>query len=597
LTSCEQRVRALCGIPNLFMRIHRKLQIALLLAAALTAGVPSLTAAPMRPVHAQHAMVTSVHELASRVGVEVMQAGGNAIDAAVAVGFALAVVHPQAGNLGGGGFMLIRLHDGTMHFIDYREKAPAKATENMYLDAQGNVIPLASLVGYKAIGVPGSVAGMVYASKKYGKLPLPRLIAPAIRLARDGYQLAYEDAEDLRDENLAKFTESRRIFQRDGNYYQPGEIFRQPQLAVTLERIAKDPDEFYHGAMARELAAGIQTGGGLVTAEDLASYEVKERDPIRGMYRGYQVISAPPPSSGGIALMEILNILEGYDLSKLGNRSAESIHITSEAFRRAFFDRAEFLGDPDFAKIPVAQLIDKKYGIAWRESINPERATVSKDLKRPATFAELERYASVHPLPGAMWEPENTTHYSVVDPVGNAVAVTTTLNDSFGARVTASGLGFLLNDEMDDFASKEGVPNAYGLIQGPANAIGPGKRPLSAMTPTIVLKGGTLFLVLGSPGGPTIITTVANVLMGVVDYGLDLQAAVNAPRFHNQWLPDSIIVEDRISPDTIRLLESKGQKIVTRHFWGDAECIEVDPRSGELLGASDGRNNGKAVGY
>jgi gamma-glutamyltranspeptidase / glutathione hydrolase len=578
------------------MRLHRNFLIVLLLAAIMPSSVGKLRAAPMRPVHAQHAMVASVHELASRAGVDIMQAGGNAVDAGVAVGFALAVVHPQAGNLGGGGFMLIRTASGAAHFLDYREKAPGKATENMYLDAQGNVIPDASLVGYKAISVPGSVAGMVYALKKFGKLPLERVMAPAIRLARDGYPLAYEDAEDFRDADLAKFGESRRIFQRDGKYYQAGEIFRQPELARTLERIAKNPDDFYHGAMAREIAADIQKGGGLVSADDLANYDVKEREPIRGTYRGYDVISAPPPSSGGVALVEILNILEGYDLSKFGNRSAESIHVTSEAFRRAFYDRAEFLGDPDFAKIPVAQLIDKKYAIAWRESINPEHASISKELKRPV-FSELERYASTHSPALAAREPENTTHYSVVDSEGNAVAVTTTLNDSFGSRVTATGLGFLLNDEMDDFASKQGVPNTYGLIQGPANAIGPAKRPLSAMTPTIVLKGGQLFLVVGSPGGPTIITTVANVLMGVIDYGLDMQAAVNAPRFHNQWLPDSIMVEDRISPDTVHLLESKGQKIEVRHFWGDAECIEIDPKTGGRLGASDGRNNGKALGY
>jgi gamma-glutamyltranspeptidase / glutathione hydrolase len=578
------------------MRLHRNFLIVLLLAAMPPSSVNKLRAAPMRPVHAQHAMVTSVHELASRAGVDIMQAGGNAVDAGVAVGFALAVVHPQAGNLGGGGFMLIRTSSGAAHFLDYREKAPGKATENMYLDAQGNVIPDASLVGYKAISVPGSVAGMVYALKKFGKLPLERVMAPAIRLARDGYPLAYEDAEDFRDADLAKFAESHRIFQRDGKYYQPGEIFRQPELARTLERIAKNPDDFYHGAMAREIAADIQKGGGMVSADDLANYDVKEREPIRGTYRGYDVISAPPPSSGGIALVEILNILEGYDLSKFGNRSAESIHVTSEAFRRAFYDRAEFLGDPDFAKIPVAQLIDKKYAIAWRESINPEHASISKELKRPV-FSELERYASTHSPVLPVREPENTTHYSVVDSDGNAVAVTTTLNDSFGSRVTATGLGFLLNDEMDDFASKQGVPNTYGLIQGPANAIGPAKRPLSAMTPTIVLKGGQLFLVVGSPGGPTIITTVANVLMGVIDYGLDMQAAVNAPRFHNQWLPDSIMVEDRISPDTVHLLESKGQKIEVRHFWGDAECIEIDPKTGGRLGASDGRNNGKALGY
>ena len=572
-----------------------RLLVAVLLASAIQ--IRQADAAPIRPVHAQHAMVASVHELASRAGVEIMQAGGNAVDAAVATGFALAVVHPQAGNLGGGGFMLIRTSGGDSRFIDYREKAPGTATANMYLDAQGNVITKASLVGYKAIGVPGSVAGMVFALKKYGKLPLRQVIDPAIRLARDGFPLAWEDAEDLHDENLAKFPESRRIFQRDGNYYKPGEVLRQPELARTLERIADNPDDFYHGDMARELAASIQKGGGLVTADDLARYEVKEREPIRGSYRNYEIISAPPPSSGGIALVEILNILEGYDLTKFGNRSAQAIHITTEAFRRAFFDRAEFLGDPDFSKIPVAQLIDKKYGVAWRQSIDPAHATASKELRRPAIFNELERYAALQPQPRSAGEPENTTHYSAVDPQGNAVAVTTTLNESFGSRVTAEGLGFLLNDEMDDFASKQGVPNAYGLIQGPANAIGPGKRPLSAMTPTLVLKDGKLFLVLGSPGGPRIITTVANILMGVVDYGMNIQEAVNAPRFHHQWLPDQILVEPGLSPDTLKLLQNTGHKIEERGYWSDGECIAIDPKTGERLGASDGRNNGKAIGY
>jgi len=526
-----------------------------------------------------------------------MQAGGNAVDAAVATGFALAVVHPQAGNLGGGGFMLIRMADGVARFVDYREKAPAAATANMYLDAQGNVIENASLVGYKAIAVPGSVAGLAYAQKNYGKLALAQVMEPAIQLARDGFALAWEDAEDLRDDQLTKFPESKRIFQRDGNYYKPGEIFRQPELARTLERIAKNPDDFYHGALARELSASLQKGGGLITADDLAQYEVKERQAIRGTYRDYDIISAPPPSSGGIALIEILNILEGYDLTKFGNRSAQMIHLAAEAYRRAFFDRAEFLGDPDFAKIPVAQLIDKKYAAGWRESIDPEHASVSKDLQRPAVFNELERYAQQHPPAMRVREPENTTHYSVVDPAGNAVAVTTTLNDTLGSRVTAEGLGFLLNDEMDDFAAKQGVPNAYGLIQGPANAIGPAKRPLSAMTPTMVLKDGKLFLVLGSPGGPTIITTVASVLTGVVDFGLDIQEAVNAPRFHHQWLPDEIRLEDRVSPDTLRLLKGKGHKLQIGHFWGDGECIAIDPKTGERLGASDGRNNGKAVGF
>jgi gamma-glutamyltranspeptidase / glutathione hydrolase len=555
-------------------------------------------AAPMRPTHAQHAMVTSVHELASQAGIEILRAGGNAVDAAVATGFALAVVHPEAGNLGGGGFLLLRTAKGKNHFIDFREKAPAAATENMYLDAQGNVIPESSkdssVVGYKAIGVPGSVAGMVYAEKQYGKLSIDKVIAPAIKLARDGFPLTYEDAQELKkDEYLSEFPESRRIFLRDGNYYRPGEIFRQPELARTLERLAKDPDTLYHGAMARELAAAIHKGGGLVTTEDLAAYEVKEREPIRGSYRGYDIISAPPPSSGGVALVEILNILEGFDLAKLGNRSGGAIHLEAEAFRRAFYDRADFLGDPDYAKVPVAQLIDKKYAAAWRDSIDPNRASLSKDLKRHS-FEQLERVAQFRSV---VSEPHNTTHYSVVDADGNAVAVTTTLNDSFGSRVTAEGLGFLLNDEMDDFTSKEGVPNTYGLIQGPANAIGPGKRPLSAMTPTIVLKDGKLFLVLGSPGGPTIITTVANILIGVVDFGLNIQEAVDAPRFHHQWLPDEILVEDRLSPDTMNVLRSKGHKLKIEHFWGDGECIMVDPKTGERLGASDGRNNGKAVGY
>ncbi len=578
------------------MRTNRKSMIQVALAAGLLGAWP-LSAAPLRPAHAAHAMVASEHELASNAGVAVMKEGGNAVDAAVAVGFALAVVHPQAGNLGGGGFMLFRTAEGNARFIDYREKAPAAATADMYLDAQGKVVEGASLVGYKAVGVPGSVAGMVYAEKKYGRLSLEKVMAPAIKLARDGYPLAWEDARDLHDPDLAKFPDSRRIFQRGGDFYRQGEVLRQQDLARTLERIAKDPEDFYHGALARELAAEIQKGGGLVTALDLANYEVKEREPIHGSYRGYEIISAPPPSSGGVALIEILNILEGYDLGKSGNRSAESMHLTVEAFRRAFFDRAEFLGDPDFSKIPVAQLMDKKYGVAWRQSVDPLHATSSKDLQRPAVFSQLEQYAGMHPQPLAVAEPEHTTHYSVVDPEGNAVAVTTTLNDSFGSRVTAEGLGFLLNDEMDDFTVKSGVPNTYGLVQSPANAIAPGKRPLSSMVPTLVLKDGKLFLVLGSPGGARIITTVATILMGVVDYGLNIQEAVNAPRFHNQWLPDTNYVEKGISPDTIRLLQTMGQPVVQQNYWSDGECIAIDLNTGERLGASDGRNNGKAVGF
>ena len=584
------------------MRLRYKFLVLLVVA---TLAPYSALAAPMHPVHAAHAVVASVHELASQAGVEVMQAGGNAIDAAVATGFALAVVHPQAGNLGGGGFMLIRMADGATHFVDFRETAPAAATATMYLDAQGNVIPRASLIGYRSIAVPTSVAGLAYAQKKYGKLTLDRDMAPAIKLARDGFTLAWEDANDFADKDLTQFSESRRIFQRDENLYKQGDVFRQPELAHTLERIAHDPDDFYHGAMAKELSAAIQKGGGLVTADDLASYEVKEREPVRGTYRGYDVIGAPPPSSGGVALIEILNILEGYDLAKYGSRSAQATQLALEAFRRAFYDRAEFLGDPDFAKIPVPQLIDKRYSEAWRDSIDPRHSSVSKDLRRPAIFNQLERYASAHPGMATGRESSQTTHYSIVDAEGNAVAVTTTLNDLFGSHVTVEGLGFLLNDEMDDFSSKPGAPNLFGLIQGPANAIGPGKRPLSAMTPTIVLKDGKLFLVLGSPGGPRIITTVASILMGVVDYGMDIQTAVNAPRFHQQWLPDFVRLEQWFSPDTVHALESMGYKVVFgvnegrkwEPTWSDGECVEVDPKTGERLGASDARNNGKAWGY
>ena len=587
------------------MRSGHKLLI-LLLMAALWLGLGATAAASVQPVHAAHAIVVSVHELASQAGVQIMQGGGNAVDAAVATGFALAVVHPPAGNLGGGGFMLIRMADGKTHFLDYREEAPAAATRDMYLDAQGNVIAGASQYGYKAIGVPGSVAGMVYAEQKYGKLTLKQVMAPAIRLARNGYPLTWEQARDMRrDQYLGQFAESRRIFQRDGNFYQPGEIFRQPDLARTLERIAERPDDFYHGAMARELAADVQKGGGLMTAQDLAQYQVKEREPIRGTYRGYEIISAPPPSSGGIVLLESLNILEGYDLAAMGNRSARSIHYTTEAFRRAFFDRAEFLGDPDSAKIPVAQLIDKRYAAAWRESIDPERATPSKDLVRPAIFSQLEQYAAAHPQPLSMHEGPHTTHYSVMDVEGNAVAVTTTINAWFGSRVTAEGLGFLLNDEMDDFSAKPGAPNSDGLIQGAANAIGPGKRPLSSMTPTLVVHDGKTFLVLGSLGSSKIITTVANVLMGVIDYGMNIQEAVNAPRFHNQWMPDVLNIEQWFSPDTVQALQQMGYHVeIGLHdgsqispYWSDAECIAVDVKNGDRLGASDGRYDSRAVGY
>jgi gamma-glutamyltranspeptidase / glutathione hydrolase len=577
-----------------------KLRILLLvLCFFLPATSPVLAGGSMRPERAQHGMVVSVHELASEAGIEMLKAGGNAIDAAVATGFALAVVHPAAGNIGGGGFMLIRMHDGATHFLDYREKAPGKATVDMYLDAKRDVIPQMSRVGYKAAAVPGSVKGLVHAQAKFGKLSLERVMAPAIRLARQGFPLDFSDAHELtNDKGLAQFADSRRIFQNGGKGWRPGDVLKQPELARTLERIAKNPDEFYTGKMARELAEFVQAGGGLIAVEDLANYDVKERTPVRGSYRGHEIISAPPPSSGGIALIETLNILEGYDLAKLGHGSAASIHLIAEAYRRAFYDRAQFLGDPEYSDVPVLELMNRKYAEEWRRSIDPQRASASARLERPETALGLMRYAAERPVNAPRKEATQTTHYSIVDAAGNAVAVTTTINGGYGSKVTVGPLGFLLNNEMDDFSSKPGAPNMFGLLQSEENAIGPNKRPLSAMTPTIVLKDGKLFLVLGTPGGPTIITTVANILVGVVDFGLDIQQAVNAPRFHHQWVPDRLLMERaRHSPDTVKLLEERGHSIVFGGG-GDGECIQIDLESGMRLGASDFRNDsGRAVGY
>ncbi len=551
-----------------------------------------------QPVRTRHAMVVTIHHLATDAGVEILKEGGNAVDAAVAVGFALAVVFPYAGNLGGGGFMLVHLAGhgndaGKSTFIDYRERAPQAATENMYLDGKGNVIPGLSITGYKAIGVPGSVAGMVYAEEKYGALTLTKVMAPAIRLASEGYVLGNEEAQMLHDKALTEFPESKRIFQRDGNFYQPGDTFKQPELAATLRTIASDPADFYHGEIAEKLAADIQKGGGLITTEDLARYSVKEREPITGTYHGYTVVSAPPPSSGGIALIESLNILDGYDLSRWKDRTPEEMHLIVEAYRRAYMDRTDYLGDPDYVKIPIDELADKKYAAAWRNSIVADQATPSKDLKRPAGFL---------PPPPTMAEVRHestqTTHYSVLDAEGNAVSVTTTLNNSFGSGATAEGLGFILNDEMDDFASKQGVPNMFGLIQGPANAIAPGKRPLSSMTPTIVLKDGKVAFVLGSPGGPRIITTVANVFLSAADEGLNIQQAVDAPRFHHQYLPDILFMEPGFSDSTVEGLRAMGYQLKIGGHWSDAECIEVDPKTGELEGGHDSRHHfGKAAGY
>jgi gamma-glutamyltranspeptidase/glutathione hydrolase len=485
----------------------------------------------------------------------------------------------------------------------------------MYLDAHGKVIPGLSTRGYKAIGVPGTVAGLAYAQKHYGKLSLARDMAPAIKLAREGYILSGEEAHNMATESkLAAFPETYRIFQRNGNFLKSGERFLQPELARTLTRIAAGPATFYTGAMATELAAAIQQGGGLVTAADLAAYKVHDREPLRGHYRGYDILTAPPPSSGGIVLLETLNILSGYDLGKMGDRTPQQVHLITEALRRAYMDRSDYLGDPDFVAMPVQQLISPAYAAAWRKSIDPIAPTPSAMLKRPAGFLPPP------PAPTqAVHESTETTHFSVVDAAGNAVSSTYTLNNYFGSGVAAGSLGFVLNDEMDDFTSAPGVPNQFHLIQSAANAIAPGKRPLSAMTPTIVLqpdvcgpgpslkcKPGKPLLVLGSPGGSTIISTVANDIVSILDNGLNVQQAADAPRFHHQYLPDALQVEKAFPLDVVDALKAMGYTVTRTNeadeknpgVWGDSEMIYIDPKTGTLLGADDQRHKfGKAAGY
>ncbi|MDR3734132.1 MAG: gamma-glutamyltransferase [Acidobacteriaceae bacterium] len=589
---------------NSFPYPNRRSLLSLLLALAVPCSIQaqnlSERAQPIPPVRAKHAMVVTIHHEATDAGVAILKQGGNAVDAAVAVGFALAVVYPPAGNIGGGGFMLVRLHNGATHFLDYREKAPAAASQDMYLDAAGNVIPNKSIVGPLAVGVPGTVAGLAYAQAHYGRLTLKQDMAPAIRLATEGYVLSPDEAAAFHSRSLTRFAASARIFQRNGNFYKPGDTFRQPELAATLTRIANDPAEFYHGAMARQIAAFMSANGGILTAADLAAYQVKERAPLTGNYRGYQVITAPPPSSGGIALLETLNILSGYNLAAMGDRTPQQIHYITEAFRRAYMDRTDYLGDPDFTTLPLQQLASPKYAAAWRSSIYPVKPTPSATLVRPAGFIPEP------PRPATSKQPTETTHFSIVDADGNAVSSTYTLNNSFGSAVTVDGLGFLLNDEMDDFSAKINTPNMFGLIQSPANAIDPGKRPLSCMTPTIVLQHGRLRLLLGSPGGATIISTVANDLISVLDNGLDIQQAADAPRFHHQYLPDELQIEKNFPAATAATLAATGYHVVRAGaldeknpgLWGDSELIAIDPVTGELSAGHDHRHHfGKAAGY
>ena len=562
--------------------------IVLLLVVAL--NVPVTMA--REPVRARHGMVASTNEVASRVGVDVMKRGGNAVDAAIAIAFALAVTHPAAGNLGGGGFMMIRLNDGRTTAIDYREMAPASSHRNVYLDKNGNLIEGegGSLVGYRAAGVPGTVRGMELALKKYGsgKLTWAQLVEPARRLASAGFTVTYELARSLygNREYLSKYGETKRIYLRNGQFYKEGELFRQPELAATFARLQRfGPNEFYEGETARLIVADMKRNNGLMTMEDLRGYVAKEREPVRGNYRGYEIISMPPPSSGGAVLIEMLNILEGFDLQKSEASSSDRYHLMAESMRRAFADRAEYMGDSDFVKVPVQGLIDKSYASTLRATINTDRASTSAEVRagRPAGY-----------------ESDETTHFTVVDAQGNAVSNTYTLNNSYGSAAVAKGTGLILNDEMDDFAAKPGTPNMYGLIQGERNAVAPKKRPLSAMTPTIVLrKDGSLWFTVGSPGGPTIINTVLCIITNVIDYEMNIQQAIDFPRIHHQWLPDELVGEPfGLSGDTQRALTSRGHTLGKLRYLGDAEGIMIEEKTGMRLGATDPRrSDGQAVGY
>jgi gamma-glutamyltranspeptidase / glutathione hydrolase len=537
-----------------------------------------------QPVRARHGMVVAMEAIAADVGVSVLQHGGNAVDAAVAVGFALAVTHPFAGNIGGGGYMLIRLADGRTTFIDFRERAPERSTRNMYLDAKGDLTK-DSVEGWRSSGVPGTVRGFEMALAKYGKRSWADNLAPAIELASRGFSVSYALAESLKgSRSLAASPESKRIFQKNGALFDVGDTLVQPELARTFERIAKNgPNEFYEGETARRFADEMAKHGGLISLTDLKNYKAIERTPLTGKYRDYTIVTAPPSSSGGIALLEMLGIIEGTGYEKAGAGAASAIHYVAEAMRRAYADRNEYVGDPDFVKVPITGLLDRAYLARLRASIDSERATPSDSVRpgRPVGSEQME-----------------TTHYSVVDGEGNAVAVTYTLNGGYGNGITVPGLGFLLNNEMDDFAAKPGTPNMFGLVQGEANAIAPGKRPLSSMTPTILVKDGKLFMTVGGPGGSRISTAVLQVILNVVDFGMNVQDAVDAPRFHHQWLPDKLSLERGVSPDTVTLLKGRGYDVDYAPGVVLAQVAAIVNDGGWLQGASDGRSAaGKAAGY
>jgi gamma-glutamyltranspeptidase/glutathione hydrolase len=553
----------------------------------LCSGQRAATSGYPLPQHGTHGMVASASSIASAVGLDILKHGGNAVDAAVAVGLALSVAYPVAGNLGGGGFMMIRMADGRVAAIDYREEAPAKASHDMYIGKDGKLVPRLSTSGYLASGVPGTVAGLSLALSKFGTISWAAAIEPARKLAADGLTVSYSLAASLQhSQGISGFPEGKRIFQRDGKFYQEGEILKQPELAATLERLEmRGPREFYEGQTAQYIAGDMRDHGGLITLEDLKNYKAVMRQPLKGTYRGYEVVSMPPPSSGGIALLEMLNILEYFKVDSMGYNSSGNYRLMLEAMRRAFADRAEFLGDPDFVKVPWSGLISKKYAGELAKSIDLNRATPSTEIGHG------------NPVP---YESSETTQFTVVDGTGNAVSNTYTLNGGYGSGVVVKGAGFFLNNEMDDFAAKPGVPNMYGLIQGEANSVAAHKRPLSAMTPSFVLKDGKLFLATGSPGGPTIINTVLQVIVNVIDHKMNVQQAVNAPRIHHQWMPDEIRFEPFGMPDDARkVLETAGYHFANRaSYMGDAESVLVAPGDGMLWGASDPRNpDAAALGY
>jgi len=572
-------------------------RVALALALSFTIAAPPLAAQEaailsgmdlMHPVWAREGMVSAQEAEATKIGLGVLQAGGNAVDAAVSVALALAVSLPRAGNIGGGGFMIV--HDaasGETAAIDYRETAPSAATRDMFLGADGEADSRLSRFHGKAVGVPGTLAGLALALEKYGTLTLAQALEPAIRLAEEGLVVSVDLADSLKglEKRLKQWPSSAKVFFKpDGGFYEPGDILRQPDLAASLRLIAEQgPDALYRGPLGAKIVAAVVEAGGVMSLDDLAAYEARVRAPVTGTYRGHEIVSMPPPSSGGAHIVQILNILEGFPIGWTGANSAETIHLMAEAMRLAYADRSEYLGDSDFVEVPLKGLTSKAYAAALRGKIDRHRATPSSTVK---------------PGKPQPYESDQTTHFSVVDKDGNAVSSTYTINFSYGSGLVAEGTGILLNNEMDDFSAKPGVPNAYGLIGGDANAVEPGKRPLSSMSPTIVLKDGKPFLVTGSPGGARIITTTLQVIMNVIDHGMNVAEASAAPRIHHQWLPDQLRVEEGLSPDTTALLRARGHDVSVQSAMGATQSIMIDPETGFRLGASDPRRAGAlTVGY